>query len=74
MLPRQKTPGWKVYVYVSEPYGTVESIRVINTAENTINLTPLNMKLPTILPNSRYANWEILINVMAWHTSSYMNG
>ena len=61
-------------LYVSEPYGTVESIRVINIAENTINLTPLNIKLPTILPNSIYANCEILINVMAWHTRSYMNG
>ena len=29
-------------LYVSEPYGTAESIRVVNIAENTINLTPLN--------------------------------
>ena len=61
-------------VYVSEPYGTVESLRVINIMENTINLTPLIIKIPTILPNSLYANCVILINVKAWHTRSYMNG
>ena len=52
-------------LYVSEPYRTVESIRVfancVSIAEYTINLTPLHIKLPTILPNSIYANCEILI-------------
>ena len=64
-------------LYVSEPYGTLERITVISIAEYPINLNlhiTLHIKLPTILPNSIYANCEILINVMAWHTRSYMNG
>src|SRR4029434_9342512 len=44
-------PGWK---------GTVEMIRVINIAENTMNLTPLNVKLPTTLRNSIHTNCEIV--------------
>ena len=35
-------------LYVSEPFGTVESIRVTNITENTTHLTPINIKLPTI--------------------------
>ena len=53
---------------LSELYGTVESIRVINIAENTINLTPLNINIPTILPNSLHAKCDILINVKAHGT------
>ena len=57
-------------LYVSEPYGTVESLREIHIVENKNNLTPLNIKIPTILPNSLYTNCEMLINVKAWHTRS----
>ena len=73
MLPTTENTRLKG-LYMSEPYRTVESIRVINIAENTITLSPLIIKLPTILTNTTYANCEILINVMAWHTRSYMNG
>ena len=37
-------------LYVSEPYGAVETMRVINIVENTSNVTPLNIEGPTILP------------------------
>ena len=29
-------------LYMPEPYGTVESIRVINIVENTVNMATLN--------------------------------
>ena len=39
-------------VYVSGPYETAENISDKYCVEYAINLTPLNINLPTILPNS----------------------
>lgn len=48
MLPTTKNTRLEG-LYVSEPYESVETMRVINIVENTSNVTPLNIEGPTIL-------------------------